>query len=151
MKFLCVPCDEAMKLVKANPPDRGSLTVVYACPKCAHQMAMLTNPYETQVVGSLGVKVGVASEKGSEGGTKCPFASLVQGQMAGTTAEATPAVGSNSMGEVPWTSGANSRLEDIPEFARPMARTGIERFAQERGLSLVDEGVLEKAKEFFGM
>ena len=55
------------------------------------------------------------------------------------------------MGEVPWTSEANSRLENIPEFARPMARSGIERFAQERGLSLVDAGVLEKAKEFFGM
>ena len=63
MKFLCVPCDEAMKLVSTNPPDRGSLTVVYGCPKCSYQMAMLTNPYETQVVGSLGVKVGTGTNR----------------------------------------------------------------------------------------
>ena len=151
MKFLCVPCDEAMKLVNASPPDRGSLTVLYKCPKCDYQMAMLTNPFETQVVGSLGVKVGVDGKKTSEG-SKCPFANMVQDQTATTTvAPATVSSSPNSMGEFPWTSEASSRLENIPEFARPMARTGIERFAQERGLSLVDEGVLEKAKEFFGM
>jgi hypothetical protein len=32
-----------------------------------------------------------------------------------------------------------------------MARTGIERFARERGASEVDEQVLDAAKEFFGM
>jgi hypothetical protein len=152
MKFLCVPCDEQMKLVKASPPDRGSLSVVYGCPKCSYQMAMLTNPYETQVVGSLGVKVGAESAEGSEGASKCPFASMVQDQTGAASAPATTTTTTtNSMGEFPWTSEANSRLENIPEFARPMARTGIEKFAQEQGLSLVDEGVLEKAKQFFGM
>ena len=33
MKFLCVSCDEAMKLIDAKPPERGSLTIVYRCPK----------------------------------------------------------------------------------------------------------------------
>jgi hypothetical protein len=32
-----------------------------------------------------------------------------------------------------------------------MARTGIERFAQERGASEVDETILDAAREFFGM
>ena len=54
-------------------------------------------------------------------------------------------------GAVHWTDEANTRLDNVPEFARPMARTGIEKFAQERGLSLVDVGVLDEAKEFFGM
>ncbi len=58
MKFLCVSCDEPMKLAEARPPERGSLTVVYRCPHCSHEIAMLTNPYETQVVGSLGVEIG---------------------------------------------------------------------------------------------
>jgi hypothetical protein len=44
-----------MKLASTAPPDKGSLSVVYACPKCAHRIAMLTNPYETQLVSSLGV------------------------------------------------------------------------------------------------
>ncbi|MBI2963292.1 MAG: PCP reductase family protein [Deltaproteobacteria bacterium] len=52
---------------------------------------------------------------------------------------------------VTWTASALRRLERIPEFVRPMARGGIERFARERGLSEVDEAVLDEAKSFFGM
>ena len=54
MKFLCVPCDSPMKLKTVAPPERGSLSVVYYCPECEYEMAMLTNAYETQVVQSLG-------------------------------------------------------------------------------------------------
>ena len=57
MKFLCVPCDSPMKLQTVGPPERGSLSVVYACPECGYEMAMLTNAYETQVVQSLGVRI----------------------------------------------------------------------------------------------
>jgi hypothetical protein len=32
-----------------------------------------------------------------------------------------------------------------------MARTGIERFARERGTDVVDEQILDAAREFFGM
>jgi hypothetical protein len=32
-----------------------------------------------------------------------------------------------------------------------MARTGIERFARERGVLEVDETILDAAREFFGM
>jgi hypothetical protein len=58
VKFLCVPCDQPMKLTTVQPPDRGSLSVRFSCPECGYEMAMLTNPYETQVVQSLGVRVG---------------------------------------------------------------------------------------------
>ena len=58
MKFLCVPCNEPMTLQETRPPDRGSLTIVYACDSCGYEMAMLTNAYETQVVQSLGVRIG---------------------------------------------------------------------------------------------
>ena len=60
MKFLCVPCDSPMKLQTVAPPERGSLSVVYDCPECGYEMAMLTNAYETQVVQSLGVRIGPA-------------------------------------------------------------------------------------------
>jgi hypothetical protein len=138
MKFLCVSCDEPMKLILAKPPERGSLTVVYRCPSCAHEIAMLTNPYETQVVGSLGVKVGPA---GTDDTAKCPFTDVVRD--LGSDRE-----GSNVF---PWTPEAASRLGNIPEFARPMAKAGIEKFAKERGLAQVDGRVLDEAKDFFGM
>ena len=139
MKFLCVSCDEAMKLIRADPPEHGSLTVVYQCPKCASEFAMLTNPYETQVVGSLGVKVG--AEPGA-GESKCPFTGVVQDAGAGLD---------GSTAGLSWTSEASSRLLNIPEFARPMAKTGIEKFATERGFAEIDAQVLEQARGFFGM
>src|SRR5687767_15791195 len=58
MKFLCVPCDSPMKLQTIGPPEGGSLSVVYSCPECGYEMAMLTNAYETQIVQALGVRIG---------------------------------------------------------------------------------------------
>jgi hypothetical protein len=50
-----------------------------------------------------------------------------------------------------WTAAAEARLANIPEFVRPMARTGIERYARERGATEVDETMLDAARQFFGM
>jgi hypothetical protein len=160
MKFLCVPCDSPMKLHAVGPPDGGSLSVVYSCPECGYEMAMLTNPYETQLVQSLGVRIGPerggatvagtiahasgAQETGSSTSTsssKCPFPAMV-GAVEGAVAEQVP---------VRWTSGAEARLANIPSFVRPMARTGIEKFARERGSVEVDETILDQARDFFGM
>ena len=140
MKFLCVQCDEPMKLTETAPPDRGSIGLVYACPICSHRIAMLTNPYETQVVRSLGVKIGPGEEAGGDL-SGCPFSEMVQEM----TEEAQTA------DAFAWTPGAEKRLENVPEFVRPMARTGIEKFARDRGHRQVDEDVLDQAKDFFGM
>jgi hypothetical protein len=162
MKFLCVPCDTPMKLQTVAPPDRGSLSVVYACPECGYEMAMLTNAYETQVVQSLGVRIGPdggASNAAAAGAVepgKCPFGAMIppatpkplgeggttEGAGSGATQESIP---------IRWTAAAEARLANIPAFVRPMARTGIERFARERGALEVDEKILDAAREFFGM
>ena len=144
MKFLCVPCDSPMKLQSVGPPERGSLSVVYSCPECGYEMAMLTNAYETQVVQSLGVRIGPegqASSSSSSGG-KCPFSAMIPGTDTARPGEPAP---------VRWTAAAEARLANIPEFVRPMARTGIEKFAQERGALEVDEKILDEARDFFGM
>lgn len=67
MKFLCVPCDAPMKLRAVGPPDRGSLSVVYSCPACGYEVAMLTNAYETQIVRSLGVRIGPDDREAGSG------------------------------------------------------------------------------------
>ena len=84
MKFLCVPCDSPMKLQTVGPPERGSLSVVYACPECGYEIAMLTNAYETQIVQSLGVRIGPEMATGTStgassgaSGTGCPFTSMI--------------------------------------------------------------------------
>ena len=70
-----------------------------------------------------------------------PFTAMVPGK-EGSTGEPVP---------IRWTSGAEARLANIPEFVRPMARTGIEQFARDRGALEVDEKILEEARDFFGM
>ena len=141
MKFLCVPCDSPMKLQSVGPPERGSLSVVYSCPECGYEMAMLTNAYETQVVQSLGVRIGRADASAVASG-KCPFSAMIPGTEQVRPDEPPP---------VPWTPAAEARLANIPEFVRPMARTGIERFARDNGSLVVDEKILDAAREFFGM
>lgn len=149
MKFLCVPCDTPMKLQTVAPPERGSLSVVYSCPECGYEIAMLTNAYETQMVQSLGVQIGSASVSNAtpaasaETGSRCPFPGMV--------AAADKPAGSAEPAAVRWTPAAEARLANIPEFVRPMARTGIERFAREQGAVEVDEQILDAARDFFGM
>jgi len=147
MKFLCVPCDSPMKLQTVGPPERGSLSIVYACPECGYEMAMLTNAYETQVVQSLGVRVGPESDTKEAGasGAGCPFSAMIPG-----TEDAQPGKDGEPI-PVRWTAAAEARLANIPAFVRPMARAGIERFARDNGRLEVDEQILEAAREFFGM
>jgi hypothetical protein len=50
---------------------------------------------------------------------------------------------------IPWSPAAEKRLENIPDFIRPMARKEIERIAQERGVAQITEAIMEEAKEKF--
>ena len=166
MKFLCLDCDQAMKLHGTEGPDHGSLTVTFRCPECGFRVAMLTNPFETQMVRSLGVKVGGrpvppepfehlrstmagARPDAFEGGggtsdapgSGCPFAAAL-GET--TAAAAAP-------GGIAWTPEAEARLDRIPSFIRPMARRSIERFAEDKGYASVTETVMDEARTVFGM
>ncbi|HSR52813.1 MAG TPA: PCP reductase family protein [Acidobacteriota bacterium] len=79
-------CDEQMSLVKTVPPEEGAgISVLYGCPECGNRIGMLTNPWETQLVSSLGVKIGGKTaeeiEAGAEGEDRmagCPFSGMVQ-------------------------------------------------------------------------
>jgi hypothetical protein len=175
VKFLCIACDQAMRLSGTAGPAEGSLTVTFACPTCGHQVAMLTNPWETQMVRTLGVKVG-----GAPAEAPAPFAAVraslahqrdtgpapaMPAPAAATAAADAPAsdgagcpfaamIGGSAPGGTPavaWTVDAAGRLERIPAFIRPMARQAIERFAQERGYATVTDEVMDQARDFMGM
>jgi len=138
MKFLCVSCDEPMKLEKTDSPQPGTISAVFECPECFTQIAMLTNPSETQMVQSLGVKIGPGAE---DSAAKCPFSSMLPQTEAVTPSQPSPQ----------WTREALSRLENIPDFIRPMAKQGIEHYADNQGCPVIDEAVLEQARGKFGM
>jgi hypothetical protein len=163
MKFLCVSCDEGMKLETASGPHDGSLEATFVCPRCRYRVAMLTNPWETQLVQTLGVKVGgrtvptspyesvlgslVQSESGGQGpggdgptGSECPFADML-GQAEQTA----------SLPGVLWSDAARVRIERIPSFIRPMVQRAIERYAMEQGHQLITDGIMDEARSKLGM
>ncbi len=165
MKFLCLDCDQPMKLHSTEGPDEGSLAVTFRCPECGFRVAMLTNPFETQMVRSLGVKVGgnaapavpfehvrsamanpradafedAPSAESAAGGPGCPFAATINEGTAAAPAK------------VAWTSEAEARIERIPAFIRAMARRAIERFAEDHGHATITPDVMDEARATFGM
>ena len=163
MKFLCLDCDLPMKLLRTDGPDEGSLTVTFRCPECGFRVAMLTNPFETQMVKSLGVKIGAPpaaapppfehlraslanpradafeGDAAAESGPGCPFAAMVSETMAA------PENG------IPWTPEAAARIERIPSFIRPMAKKAVERLAESKGYATITEAVMDEARGAFGM
>src|ERR1044072_4294482 len=111
MKFLCIACDEPMKLEESTPPaDGAGFTATFRCPACDHDVPMINNQWESEAVGSLGVKLANGRE------SKCPMGSMI--------AASRPAIADEGL---TWTAAALERLERIPEMIRPMAREGIER------------------------
>lgn len=110
MKFLCVPCDSPMNMRSTEESEPGSLAVVYSCPQCGYEMAMLTNPSETQFVRSLGVRIGPPNTAGgtaaaataiaapevaggageAAGGSRCPFSAMVGSVASDALASAVP-------------------------------------------------------------
>lgn len=177
MKFLCIACDEAMRLQSTAGPDEGSLTVTFACPACGHRVAMLTNPWETQLVRTLGVKVGGrASEpapfeqvraglthqrdsafvEGGAGPAGAPGGSPGGAEGPGCPFAAMlpgvgpPAAEPTSSGPA-WSPEAAARIDRIPAFIRPMAKQAIERFARDRGYATITHAVMDEARTSMGM
>ncbi len=58
----------------------------------------------------------------------------------------------NDMGAIVWSKEAESRLDNIPSFIRPMARKEIERIAKEKGMTEITDALMEETKsKFIGM
>ena len=55
----------------------------------------------------------------------------------------------NDSNGIAWAPEAEKRLENIPDFIRPMARKEVERIAKERGLATVTAQVMDEAKDKF--
>ena len=165
MKFLCLDCDEPMKLLKTEGPDEGSLSVTFRCPECGFRVAMLTNPFETQLGQSLGVKVGGRTTPPQpfeqlRASMATPRADAFEGEPATLPAESGPGCpfaamlndpSSSEPERVAWAPAAEARMERIPSFIRPMARKAIERYAEGKGYTTITEEVMDEARGVMGM
>ena len=135
---------------------------------------MLTNAMETQMVLSLGVKIGGRKEavppmemvskylsgaadsvpeiperyKGTSQSISAEEVTEGKCPFSGMVEEA---LAKGNPDEITWTKEATERMERIPEFAQPMAKKGIEMHAIENGYTEINDTVMDEVKGRFGM
>lgn len=145
MKFLCLPCDEVMGFTERQIPGDGTLAAVFSCAGCGREMAMLTNPMETQLVSSMGVKIG---------GREVPEQpmEIVRTTLDDAREEAfeAPAPG-GTPGRVTWSADALERLERVPSFVRGMVKRIYSEYARERGIAEITVPVMDTARSDLGL
>ena len=163
MKFLCLDCDDVMEFAERQLPGDGTLAAVFTCGSCKREMAMLTNPMETQLVSSLGIKIGgrevpaqpmELARTSLEGGRDDAFAlsediPLASGgsSIPGESANA----GEATAGRVIWTAEAAGRLEKVPSFVRGMVKRIYADWAREKGVSEITPEVMDRARTELGL
>jgi hypothetical protein len=190
MKFVCLNCETYMNFEKVEKPAEGSLGVFFGCPSCGAKFSMVTNPGETQMVSSLGVKLGgrtVAAEPfemtrgtlkdeaqagagqmagylnekiqggqpatakaaaptkdGEKTGSGCPFSAMVAEM--GLTKSGSQAGGAGPGTPFTWTSDAKERLERLPSFVKPMVQSSVEAYARKHGYTAITLQVMDDSK-----
>lgn len=143
MKFLCVGCDSVMSFAERQLPGDGTMTAVFTCGTCGREVAMLTNPMETQLVSSLGIQVGgrTVPEQPME---------LVRGTLA-TGGEAFDDTPPAAPMRVTWTEDAADRLTRVPTFVRGMVKRIYTDYARERGIARITPEVMDRARTDLGL
>ena len=143
MKFLCIDCDAQMQFEERRQPGDGTFAAAFACPRCGRRVAMLANPMETQLVESLGVKIGgrVLDEQPME---------LVRRTVIGREG----AFGDREGGGASrphWSSESEERLARVPGFVRGMVKRIYSDYAAERGIAEITPAVMDRARNELGL
>jgi hypothetical protein len=145
MKFLCIECDEVMAFAERQLPGDGTLAAVFACGKCKREMAMLTNPMETQFVSSMGIKIG---------GRDVPAQPMegVRSSLDGGRDEAfAQAPVSGGPAPVEWSTEAVDRLQNVPKFVRGMVKRIYMDWARENEVRTITPEVMDRARSDLGL
>lgn len=171
MKFLCIDCDTRMEFEQRAQPGDGTFAAAFACPACGRRVAMLANPMETQLVSSLGIKVGgrdvpeqplesirsgVTSGRSdafddldAAGAASDPVAGTQDG--AGTTMADDSHAGPRAAAPVTWSVEAVERLSRVPSFVRGMVKRIYADYAKERGIEEITPAVMDRARQDLGL
>ncbi len=122
---------------------------------------MLTNPMETQLVSSLGVKIGgrevpiqpmELARTSLEGGRDDAFALSEDIPLdSGDPATRGEGAGAATAGRIVWTSEATGRLERVPSFVRGMVKRIYTDWAREKGVSEITPESMDRARTELGL
>ena len=148
MKFLCVECDQQMLFEERQLPGDGTLAAAFRCPQCGRAVGLLTNPMETQLVASLGVKIG--------GTTIDPQPLETVRGMVATGRDDAFDDGEGEEGRerrlaAAWSPEAQERLARVPNFVRGMVKKIYADYARERGLAEITPAVMDTARSELGL
>lgn len=158
MKFLCIDCDHVMEFTERAIPGDGTMAAVFSCGRCGREIAMLANPMETQLVSSLGVKVG--GREVPEQPMELTRTSVADGaDGAFRDADTGPADGPGGgpggapagTRRVTWSEDAQDRLEQVPSFVRGMVKRIYTDYARERGIDTITPAVMDRARSDLGL
>jgi DNA-directed RNA polymerase subunit RPC12/RpoP len=145
MKFLCLECDAQLTFTERQQPGDGTFAAAFVCPRCGRRIALLANPMETQLVGSLGVRIG-GSELDAEP-MELTRAIAVTRDDAFETAPAPP----STPGHPRWSADAQTRLGQVPRFVRGMVKKIYGDFAAEHGIAEITPDVMDRARTELGL
>lgn len=179
MKFLCIECDEKMIFEQRQLPGDGTLAAAFRCPGCDRLVAMLTNPMETQLVSSLGIKIGGTEvpeqplqlvRSGVVGGREDAFVDVEDETSAGVarassaSAASAPSSAAGPANDraptapraasapgVVWSLAAVERLEGVPRFVRGMVKRIYADYAKENGIAEITPAVMDRARSDLGL
>lgn len=155
MKFLCVTCDAVMAYAERQLPGDGTMAVVYGCPACGREIALLTNPMETRLVSGLGIQVGGRSVPDQP--MELVRSALATGGDAfadGSSGPGPESVDSGTRptaGSVRWSEDARLRLQSVPTFVRGMVKKIYGEYAAERGIDEITPEIMDRARADLGL
>ncbi len=149
MKFLCLECDAQMAFEERRQPGDGTFAAAFACPACGRRIAMLANPMETQLVGSLGVQIGGRTLDEE------PFG-LVRTQLRGSDTALNDISDVDAQAVVNsrrprWSAESEERLARVPGFVRGMVKKIYAEYAAERGIEEITPAVMDRARSDLGL
>ena len=150
MKFLCLDCDEQMAFTERREPGDGTFAAAFRCPRCQRAVALLANPMETQLVGSLGVKIGGRV-------LDAPPFELARGTMRGRDdafvdeERGATGPGPGAGATLTWSVDARERLLRVPGFVRGMVKRIYADYATQRGIGEITPEVMDRARTELGL
>jgi hypothetical protein len=147
MKFLCLECDAQLTFTERRQPGDGTFAAAFVCPACGRRIALLANPMETQLVSSLGVRIGgreldPAPMELTRAVTVLRDDAFLEVRATDDTAHATRPV---------WSPDAQARLGQVPRFVRGMVKRIYGDFAVERGIAEITPDVMDRARTELGL
>jgi hypothetical protein len=147
MKFLCIDCDAQMHFEERQQPGDGTFAAAFTCPTCGRRVAMLANPMETQLVNSLGVKIGGRTLDAE------PM-ELIRTSVAGREDafdERGPRSEGRGASRPVWSADAQDRLARVPGFVRGMVKKIYSDYAAEHAIAEITPAVMDRARTELGL